>query len=721
MRARAKYLFCAFWVLATSGVVEASECYGAMGRADGPWEVAVTREPREAITRLRELLASGDRTGGSSRPGTAGIQGSLSTAHLHALLADAHFALGENEIVIRTLDAGIAALRPDDEPALRDRLVLQRIAMHEVIGDFPRAHREFEAAAAQVPETVPYYPCVLINRGYLRYRAGKFADAVADLTRAYRLTADPEREATQIAAGHQLGMIYAVLGFHDDAERLNDEAVRFHERSGDSRGRAEALFRRGDARLIRRDFVAAEADLRRSATMFAELRADFDLFFSVERLCRLLVATRRLDEAQTECTNARTRAERQAMPDMVKSVSAHLGEIAFLRGQSRAALPLLDRALAVDDAVLSSRMLGEIHGVRARVREQLGDASGALQDVKASLEQIREDSQRWRDEQLAVLNVRFEADRKDQDLQRARAEAAGEVRLRNLALVSAVLLVFAVVLATLEWRRRHRAELERRAAEDSLSGLARLAGGVAHEFNNVMTIVRQANGLIARRPSVRQDPTAASLSGEIEAAGAAGARITAQMLSFARQQNLSVETIELNAFLQANRAVLQRLVGDAVTLDVQVDSPAPKLDCDPRQLMLALANLVTNARDAMPSGGKLWIRVHRASDAGTVRIDVTDTGVGMSTAVLERAREPFYSTKDTGQGSGLGLSMVDGFARQSGGLIEIISGLGVGTTVTLLLPRSRAPTSDSATHAASGKPAADRATPADPGSVRAGA
>jgi signal transduction histidine kinase len=243
------------------------------------------------------------------------------------------------------------------------------------------------------------------------------------------------------------------------------------------------------------------------------------------------------------------------------------------------------------------------------------------------------------------------------------------------------------VLATWLWRRYREIESTRRAAEDRISAIGRITGGVAHEFNNMLTVVQQAAGLLARRIGASGDAAAAALVVEIQQAGKACAETTTQLLSFSRQQNLSPEPISMDEFFRENLSMFEKLAGPDIHVQVHVEQPVPVIRADRRQLTAALQNLVTNARDAMVDGGALTIRVVPDTDR-SVRIDVSDTGCGMTSDVLERATEPFYSTKPVGAGSGLGLSVVDGFATQSGGAVAIVSAWRRGTTVSLRLPRA---------------------------------
>ncbi len=252
-----------------------------------------------------------------------------------------------------------------------------------------------------------------------------------------------------------------------------------------------------------------------------------------------------------------------------------------------------------------------------------------------------------------------------------------------------------------------KAEEELAATQDALrqsqkmEAVGQLTGGLAHDFNNLLTGITGALELMQRRQAIgRLD--ADSLDRYITTAqGAANraAALTHRLLAFSRRQTLSPRPTDVNRLIVGMEDLLRRTVGPAIQVEV---TPSPGLWptlVDPAQLDNVLLNLCINARDAMPDGGRLTIETdNRSLDARSARerdlapgqyisLCVTDTGTGMSPETVSRAFEPFYTTKPLGEGTGLGLSMVYGFARQSGGQIRIYSALGEGTTMCLYLPR----------------------------------
>ncbi|MDO9710689.1 ATP-binding protein [Paracraurococcus lichenis] len=231
-----------------------------------------------------------------------------------------------------------------------------------------------------------------------------------------------------------------------------------------------------------------------------------------------------------------------------------------------------------------------------------------------------------------------------------------------------------------------------------LEALGQLTGGVAHDFNNLLSVITNGVGLLRRGADEARQ---ARLLDAMEQAARRGAELTRRLLSFARRQALRPEPLDVQAWLQDMRELLARALRGDIAIEIEVPEDLWWARVDPGELELAVLNLGVNARDAMPQGGTLRICAENVElDALTdpdrlggpfVRLSVTDTGTGMPPEVLARVFEPFFSTKDIGQGTGLGLAQVYGFARQSGGTARVRSRLGEGTTVTLLLPRA-APT-----------------------------
>ncbi|WP_162914522.1 hybrid sensor histidine kinase/response regulator [Desertibaculum subflavum] len=241
---------------------------------------------------------------------------------------------------------------------------------------------------------------------------------------------------------------------------------------------------------------------------------------------------------------------------------------------------------------------------------------------------------------------------------------------------------------------------ERQRRSQRLEAVGQLTGGIAHDFNNLLTVVIGNLDLLEFR--LRADPAAAELAASALKASLRGAELTRQLLAFARRQALDARVFDVNERVVGTMDLLRRTLGEAIEISTRLDPDLWSAFADPAQLESALVNLAINARDAMPGGGRLIIETaNRELDADYARINidavpgayvmlsVSDTGIGMPPEVLARVFEPFFTTKPVGQGTGLGLSMVYGFARQSHGHVKIYSEAGHGTTARLYLPRSK--------------------------------
>jgi len=250
--------------------------------------------------------------------------------------------------------------------------------------------------------------------------------------------------------------------------------------------------------------------------------------------------------------------------------------------------------------------------------------------------------------------------------------------------------------AEISARERAQAEV---AHARRMSALGALAGGVAHDFNNILQSVAGNASLVMTRGGDAQQ--ARHLAGLILDAAERGGAISRRLLAFARQDALSAEPVDVADLLQNAAGLLQHTLHRSIVLAVRAPPDLPPVLADKAQLETVLVNLAANARDAMPRGGNLTFaaaaeRVSASPGHATlvegsyVRIAVTDTGAGMDAATLERAAEPFFTTKPKGKGTGLGLSMAKGFAEQSGGAFSIASAPGSGTVVTLWLPQAPA-------------------------------
>ncbi|CAN5784189.1 hypothetical protein BH11PSE8_BH11PSE8_33070 [soil metagenome] len=254
-----------------------------------------------------------------------------------------------------------------------------------------------------------------------------------------------------------------------------------------------------------------------------------------------------------------------------------------------------------------------------------------------------------------------------------------------------------------------------------MESVGQLTGGMAHDFNNLLTVIQGNLQALQELACVQRDPAATPLVHAALRAAQRGAELTRSLLAFSRRQNLAPASVDAGEMLRSLLAMLRRTVDQRMQLELHVEASCPACVADPVLLEAALLNIALNARDAMPEGGTLSCNVApcdvlpaaaqadidapahgaagapaaapgEAAEAGTggfVAVALRDTGTGMPPAVLERVFEPFYTTKEPGRGTGLGLSTAYGFVKQSHGTIVVESEPGRGTCVTLYLPRER--------------------------------
>ena len=237
----------------------------------------------------------------------------------------------------------------------------------------------------------------------------------------------------------------------------------------------------------------------------------------------------------------------------------------------------------------------------------------------------------------------------------------------------------------MEERERLRERLSR---AERMELVGRLASGVAHDFNNMLTVICGFTGLLSQ--SMGDDPRSRDVA-QIEAAAMRAADLTRQLLAYGRRQVLTPEAIDPGDLIDELLEMLRAVLGPEIACEVDVDEGVSPIFADRGQVERVLTNLAVNARDAMPGGGTLSVRVSDATRDGEdfVLIEIEDSGVGMSEETLEHIFDPFFSTKGPDKGTGLGLSSVLGIVRQSGGFLDVSSELGHGTIFAVHLPRAR--------------------------------
>ncbi len=357
---------------------------------------------------------------------------------------------------------------------------------------------------------------------------------------------------------------------------------------------------------------------------------------------------------------------------------------------------LIAQRQGVMQKTFDRRAVGDFEGALAIVNTDIGlRLSG---DIGRTLDQMRAFER-------ALLDLRSE--RANQLTFWAQLLLAGSI---------ALVLLFGLLALLDSWRKaralqsvegeRDAATTEKVEVQDQLRQLQKmeavgqLTGGIAHDFNNMLAIVIGSLDIARKRMSADHDPTVAKCIDNAMQGAERAATLTARLLAFSRQQPLDPKAIEPNKLVAGMSELLRRTIGEQMEIETVLAGGLWRIMADPSQVETALVNLAVNARDAMPDGGKLTIETANCDldeayarnnvdvEAGHyVMMSVSDTGTGMTADVIERAFDPFYTTKAVGSGTGLGLSQIFGFAKQSGGHVKIYSEVGHGTTVKLYLPR----------------------------------
>ena len=247
-----------------------------------------------------------------------------------------------------------------------------------------------------------------------------------------------------------------------------------------------------------------------------------------------------------------------------------------------------------------------------------------------------------------------------------------------------------------------------------MESVGQLTGGIAHDFNNLLMAIMGSLEILRKR--LPDDATIRRLIDGAMQGATRGASLTQRMLAFARQQELRTSSADMGALILGMQELLHRSIGPRTALRIRVAEGLPPAEVDAHQVELAVLNLVINARDAMPAGGSIDIRVDGEEVAPLnplqlqpgryLRVQIIDSGVGMDAATLSKAIEPFFSTKAAGKGTGLGLSMTHGLAMQLGGALSLSSEVGKGTTAALWLPVAQNPAKDAPADAAQAASAA---------------
>ena len=266
----------------------------------------------------------------------------------------------------------------------------------------------------------------------------------------------------------------------------------------------------------------------------------------------------------------------------------------------------------------------------------------------------------------------------------------GSILLTGVAALAGLALALGIAAFGYRQSRLRSLQEARDAQAQKLAAVGQLAAGIAHDFNNLLMVISAS---LERISAKTENPDLRRPLENAKAASERGTNLIRQLMAFTRSEPLEIGPVDLVALAENLGGLVQEAVGRTVVVAFDIASDARWVTTSRAQLEMALLNLAVNARDAMPQGGRLDIRSRPAKGRpGFVDLEVTDTGEGMPKAVLDRAIEPFFTTKPQGKGTGLGLAQVFGVVSQSGGTVEIDSAPGAGTTITLRLKTAEAPT-----------------------------
>ena len=248
---------------------------------------------------------------------------------------------------------------------------------------------------------------------------------------------------------------------------------------------------------------------------------------------------------------------------------------------------------------------------------------------------------------------------------------------------------FAVIARDISERKHAEAARELLESElrqsQKLEAVGLLAGGIAHDFNNLLTVISGYTEILLRR--LGREAEGSEEIAEVSKAADRAARLTRQLLAYSRKQILLPRALDLNELVTETHTMLERVIGENIEFSTLLGEDLGSIFADEGQIEQIMMNLVVNARDAMPDGGELVIETRAPTDAGYVTLVVSDTGCGMTAATVARIFEPFYTTKERGAGTGLGLATVYGIVKQSGGYIEVESEPDVGTKIWVYFPQ----------------------------------
>lgn len=592
---------------------------------------------------------------------------------------------GQAELALKQFESGLQVLGFDDE-VIRTHLLHNRGVALNLSGLTELAIDAFESAdnAKDVLASDESLPIILAyNLGYVQAQAGKHAEALKSFATTLPWLEETGQLTRAFISHTQVALSLSGLGQHQAAL---DELSPWLNRS---------------------DFSVSPDSAAQAQLALAQ--AYFGLGDSENGERSLLEGI----EIASSSNN----------PSRLRELSLVYAEMLLERDQPQAAADYLNAMFEMLELNDLRAGLGPAHDLMAQAYAALGEYETALVHSQDAMESFQVTQNEDFARRLASLRVSNELDIKNQELATAieseRAAVASQQleRVVQIFIISSLIILLIFVFLNLsrsasraeaklqkESAKRLKAEVEERtreveqaleekyaseqrkaeleirvAKDDKLRVIGQLTGGVAHDFNNIMTVVQLSSELLL----MKLDSTQQKLAKDILTAVNSGKAITRGLLAYARQQVLQPTTIELSEFFASNKDIFMRSIDESFQFKVQLDEQGGPLviKADAGQLTSSILNLILNAREAITDGGVISLSASRLADK--VFIEISDNGRGMSENEIKASSEPFYTTKAMADGSGLGLSMVEGFMKQSGGELTIRSAVDEGTTIIL--------------------------------------
>jgi signal transduction histidine kinase len=541
----------------------------------------------------------------------------------------------------------------------------------------------------------------LSSAGTAAQFAGAYAEAVEYYVQAIEIADRAQMPSMQALIGSNLGYLMLDTGDPDGARAQFESALAAARAAGHDQAVTTISWGIASARLAAGDAAVALQQMLQLATVAVPTT---DPVLRAEALQMLARARLAVGQPAAAVLDARRAVQELEGHSEMRALAASVLLVEALTADNRPEEGLAIAQRTLERLPAGARLSAELHQAHARTLAMLGRHRDAYEALQLA-QRVREQQSNARAaDRLAFMRARGEARQREREVEvlraeRARQEAASAsdrvIRNLSIALV-AIALVAALVIAVLA-RRRQQLLLEM-TQRQNLDALGKLTGGVAHDFNNLMTIIRQAMSLLRREPAVIASPAARALVDDADSASEVCGRITTQLLTYARQQRMETIDIRVANLMEDHRALFQRALGADIQLNMAARDPACVIRTDSSQLIAAVMNLLANARDALPTGGLVHIEIRRRDNPGReariaelpagryVGITVRDNGPGMPPEVLQHATTPFFTTKAETGGTGLGLSTVEGFTRQSGGTLLLHSTPDRGTEATMLFP-----------------------------------